>query len=456
MSGWGWTVHGDGRTVRPGEVVAPDERLSWGRTIGIGMQHVVAMFGATFLVPLLTDFSPQTTLFFSALGTALFLLVTRNRLPSYLGSSFAFIAPVVAATASGGQSVAVGGILVTGLALFVVGLVAHLAGTRWIDVLMPPVVTGTIVALIGFNLAPAAWGSCDDAGVCSGFRAAPVTATATLLAIVLVTVLFRGLLGRLSILVGVLVGYGVALLRGEVDLDVVREAAWVGLPPFVAPTFEVGVLGLFLPVVLVLVAENVGHVKSVAAMTDRDLDPLVGRALMADGLATTLAGTGGGSGTTTYAENIGVMAASRVYSTAAYWVAAATALVLALSPKFGALVATIPPGVLGGAAAVLYGMIGLLGARIWVQNRVDFSAPVNLMPAAVALIVGVANFTWDVGELKFEGIAIGTAAAIGLYHLMRGVARWRGTHEEPATPASVPGGDEIERGRADRDELTDR
>ncbi|MFC8193634.1 uracil-xanthine permease family protein [Cellulomonas sp. NPDC057328] len=442
MAGWGWSVHGDGRSVAPGEVVAPGERLAWGRTIGIGMQHVVAMFGATFLVPLITGFSPQTTLFFSALGTALFLLVTRNRLPSYLGSSFAFIAPIGAATASGGQSVAVGGILVTGLALALVGVVAHVAGTRWIDALMPPVVTGTIVALIGFNLAPAAWGSCtgDD---CSGFRAAPVTATVTLLAIVLVTVLFRGILGRLSILVGVLVGYAVALLRGEVDLEAVADAAWVGLPPFVTPTFDPAVLGLFLPVVLVLVAENVGHVKSVAAMTDTDLDPYVGRALVADGLATTLAGVGGGSGTTTYAENIGVMAASRVYSTAAYWVAAATALLLSLSPKFGALVATIPDGVLGGAATVLYGMIGLLGARIWVQNRVDFSSPVNLMPAAVALIIGIANYSWAAGDLRFEGIALGTAAAIGLYHLMRAVARWRGTHDEPATPASVPGGEEL-------------
>lgn len=442
MGRWGWDVHGDGRTVAPGAVVAPGERLAWGRTVGIGMQHVVAMFGATFLVPLITGFSPQTTLFFSAVGTALFLLLTRNRLPSYLGSSFAFIAPIGAATASGGQSAAVGGILVTGLALVAVGVVAHVAGTRWIDALMPPVVTGTIVALIGFNLAPAAWGSCTDDG-CTGFRAAPVTGLVTVLTIVLVTVLFRGILGRLSILVGVLVGYAVALVRGEVDLSAVADAPLVGLPTFVAPSVDLAVLGLFLPVVLVLVAENVGHVKSVAAMTGQDLDPLVGRALMADGLATTLAGVGGGSGTTTYAENIGVMAASRVYSTAAYWVAAATALLLSMSPRFGAVVATVPDGVLGGAATVLYGMIGLLGARIWVQSRVDFSSPTNLVPAAVALIVGIADYAFTAGALEFRGIALGTAAAIGLYHLMRVLGRWRGTTEEPATPASVPGGDEL-------------
>lgn len=451
MSGIGWRVHGDGRTISPGAVVAPDERLSWPRTIGIGMQHVVAMFGATFLVPLLTGFSPATTLFFSAIGTVAFLLITGNKLPSYLGSSFAFIAPITAAMASGGQSVALGGVLVTGLLLAVIGGIVHIAGSRWIDVVMPPVVTGTIVALIGFNLAPVAWGTCQQSVVdgaiatscTSGFRAAPVTAFVTLMAIVLTAVLFRGILGRLSILVGVVIGYAVASIRGEVSFDAVRDAGWIGFPTFVTPTFDLTVLGLFIPVVLVLIAENVGHVKSVSAMTGHDLDPLVGRALFADGIATTLAGLGGGSGTTTYAENIGVMAATKIYSTAAYWVAAGAALVLSMSPKFGALIATIPQGVLGGATTVLYGMIGLLGARIWVQNKVDFSDPVNLMTAAVALIIGIANYSFSTGDLRFEGIALGSAAAIGLYHLMRALARWRGTSQEPASPASVPGGDEI-------------
>ncbi|WP_448631012.1 uracil-xanthine permease family protein [Cellulomonas soli] len=434
MSSIGWRVHGDGRRVTPGEVVSPDERLTWPRTVGIGLQHIVAMFGATFLVPLITGFSPQTTLFFSAVGTVGFLLITGNRLPSYLGSSFAFLAPIAAATASGGQSVAVGGILVTGIALALVGLLVHVVGGRWIDVVMPPVVTGTIVALIGFNLAPAAW---------NNVKVAPVTAIVTLASIILISVLFRGMLGRLAILLGVLVGYAVALVRGEVVFDNVRAASWFGLPDFVTPTFDISVLGLFLPVVFVLIAENVGHVKSVAAMTGKNYDDLTGRALLADGLATTLAGLGGGSGTTTYAENIGVMAATRVYSTAAYWVAAGGAFVLALSPKFGALIATVPVGVLGGAGTMLYGMIGILGARIWVQNKVDFSDPVNLTTAAVALVIGVADFTWTTGDLQFAGIALGTAAAIGIYHLMRAITRWRGTGHEPASPASVPGGDEL-------------
>ncbi len=300
---------------------------------------------------------------------------------------------------------------------------------------MPPVVTGTIVALIGFNLAPAAW---------NNVKAAPVTALVTLAAIVLVTVLFRGILGRLSILVGVLVGYATAIVRGEVDFAKVADAPWIGLPQFQGPEFNPAVLGLFLPVVLVLVAENVGHVKSVAAMTGQDLDPVTGRALLADGVATMLAGSGGGSGTTTYAENIGVMAATRVYSTAAYMVAGLVGLALSLMPKFGELIATIPAGVLGGAATVLYGMIGMLGARIWVQNRVDFSDPVNLNTAAIALVVGIANFTWIAGDVSFEGIALGTAAALLVYHVMRSIARVRGTSMEPASPASAPGGAELE------------
>lgn len=436
-----WKLHGNGRDIPPGDVVGPDERLSWPRTIGIGAQHVVAMFGATFLVPLLTGFPPATTLFFSAVGTLLFLVITGGKLPSYLGSSFALIAPITAVQMVPGDptpeemAIALGGVVSVGALLAVVGLIVHAAGTKWIDIVMPPVVTGTIVALIGFNLAPAAWNS---------FQAAPVTALITLFAIILVTVLFRGILGRLSILVGVLIGYFAAVMRGEVDFEAVEQAAWFGLPHFTAPTFSVSVLGLFLPVVLVLVAENIGHVKSVAAMTGKDLDPVTGRALFADGIATVLAGFGGGSGTTTYAENIGVMAATRVYSTAAYFVAGVVGLCLSMMPKFGELINTIPAGVLGGAATVLYGMIGMLGARIWVQNRVDFSDPVNLNTAAIALIVGIANFTVQAGDARFEGIALGTAAALIVYHLMRNIARWRGTSMEPASPASAPAGTELE------------
>ena len=424
LLGTRWKLHGDGRSVRPGEVVAPQERLTWPLTIGIGLQHVVAMFGATFLVPILTHMPPATTLFFSGIGTLLFLVITQGRVPSYLGSSFAFIAPILASQQQFGVAGALGGVVVAGVVLALVGAVVQAFGAHWINIVMPPVVTGAIVALIGLNLAPAAK---------QNFIAAPVTAFVTLLAIILVSVLFRGILGRLSILVGVVVGYLVAVTRGEVDFSKVQSAAWLGLPQFQTPQFHLGVLGLFVPVVLVLVAENVGHVKSVAAMTGQNLDGVAGRALMADGAATVLAGLGGGSGTTTYAENIGVMAATKVYSTAAYWVAGICALLLSFSPKFGELIATVPQGVLGGAATMLYGMIGVLGVKIWVQGRVNFSNQIKITTAAVALIIGIADYTWAVGQLAFAGIALGSAAALLVYHGMTGLARWRGTVREPET-----------------------
>ena len=421
-----WSVHGDGRAIRPGDVVHPDERLSWPRTVGVGVQHVVAMFGATFTVPLITGFPPATTLFFSGLGTLLFLLITGNRLPSYLGSSFAFIAPVLAAKAGGDIGPALGGILVAGAALALVGVVVQLAGARWIDALMPPVVTGAIVALIGLNLAPVAW----DGGGNGGVKAQPLIAVVTLVAILLATVIFRGFLARLSILLGVVVGWVLAAVLGDLDPKAVtglKEAAWVGLPDFHAPSFSLRAVVLVIPVILVLIAENAGHVKAVAAMTERNLDKDMGRAFLGDGIATMLAGAGGGSGTTTYAENIGVMAATRVYSTAAYWVAGVAAVLLGLSPKFGALILTVPAGVLGGATTALYGLIAILGARIWIENRVDFHDPVNLMTAAVAVIIGAANYTLTAGDLSFSGIALGTAAALVIYHGMRLIARLRGT-----------------------------
>jgi NCS2 family nucleobase:cation symporter-2 len=420
-----WTLHGDGKTIDAKTVVAPEERLSWPRTIGIGAQHVVAMFGATFLVPLLTHFPPSTTLLFSGIGTLLFLLITGNKLPSYLGSSFAFIAPITAATATHTMGSALFGILAVGVLLAIVGVVVQLTGTGWIDALMPPVVAGAIVALIGFNLAPAAKGN---------FEKAPLTALITLVAVILCTVVFRGMLGRLSIFVGVVVGYVAAVLLGEVDFSSVASAAWVGLPtfalpadPFAEPAATWGVLPAFLPVGLVLIAENVGHIRGVAQMTDRDVNKLTGRALLADGLATILAGFGGGSGTTTYGENIGVMAATRVYSTAAYWVAGVVAILLALSPKVGAIISTIPAGVLGGVTTALYGLIGIIGVKIWLDNKVDFSRPTNQFTAATALIVGIADYTWNAGAVSFNGIALGTIAAIVVYHLMNAVARVRGT-----------------------------
>jgi uracil-xanthine permease len=429
-----WSLHGDGRTVAPGEVVKPDERLNWGATVAIGVQHVVAMFGATFLVPVLTGFPVSTTLLFSGVGTILFLLITRNKLPSYLGSSFAFIAPVTAATATAGTGSALAGIVAVGVLLAAVGFVVQFAGMGWIDRLLPPVVAGAIVALIGFNLAPVAW---------SNFQQQPLTGSITLAAVILFSVFFRGFLGRISIVLGVVVGYIVAAFANEIDYTAFTEAAWIGLPQFQFPDFVSpgtwSVIAMFLPVVLVLIAENVGHVRGVATMTDASVNQHTGRALIADGVATTVAGMFGGSGTTTYGENIGVMAATRVYSTAAYWVAGATAILLSMSPKIGALFNSVPPGVLGGVTTALYGLIGIIGIKIWVDNRVDFSRPVNQYTAAVALVMAIAGFSIQWGEFQLGAIVIAAATALVIYHLGNAIARWRKTGADDGGPIPAVG-----------------
>ena len=433
-----WTVHGDGKHVGPGDVVAPEERLAWPMTIGIGMQHVIAMFGATFLVPVLTGFPPTATIFFSGVGTLIFIAMTaahgqRLGLPSYTGSSFAFISPVIAAKAGGGIPEALCGIIAAGLVLFVIGLLVDRFGSGWINRLMPPAVTGAIVALIGLNLAPVAW---------DNFSKQPLTATITLTVILLATVLLRGFWGRISILIGVVVGYLVAVPQNQLpDLSTnLAGASWIGLPDFTAPKFSWSAIALIVPVVVVLIAENTGHIKAVASMTDRNLDRSLGRAYMGDGAATMVAGFGGGSGTTTYAENIGVMAATRVYSTAAYVVAGLTAIALGLVPKFGALIVSIPIGVLGGATIILYGLIAVLGGRIWVEAKVDFKNPVNLFPAAVGVTLGAANATWTSasGDISFNGIAIGSFATIIIYQVMYYAAKYGVNRDVPLSPASVP------------------
>ncbi len=406
-----WKIHGNGKSISSGEVVSPDERLSWPLTIGLGLQHIAAMFGATFLVPIITKFPPTTTLFFSGVGTILFLIITKNRVPSYLGSSFAFLAPIGAAMAGdNGMAVALGGVLVTGVLLALVGMLVKSAGVAWINKLMPPIVTGSIVMIIGLNLAGAAK---------NNFVAGPEVAGVTLAAVALIGALSKGFLSRISIFGGVVVGYVYSWLRFGLDTSHIKAAKWFGMPEFNTPAFKLSAILVFLPVVLVLIAENVGHVKAVSNMTGKDLDDSMGDALMADGVATALAGLGGGSGTTTYAENIGVMAATRVYSTAAYMVAALGAILLSLVPKFGAVLSATPTGVLGGIGVVLYGMIGVLGAKIWIENRVDFGDSVNLFIAASTLVIGIADMSWAHGKYSFNGIVLGTLMATVGYHLLR-------------------------------------
>jgi uracil-xanthine permease len=452
----GWKVVYDGKTPPSGQAVAPDERLSWGRTAGLGAQHVVAMFGATFVFPIIMGLNPQLAIMMSGIATIAFLLIVQGKVPSYLGTSASFVGGATAIYAQeGGPQDVTGAILVAGVVLALVGVLIHFAGTKMLHAVLPPVVTGAVVMLIGFNLAPVVadiyWP--QDQWV----------ALIVMFFVILFAVGVRGFLGRIAIFMGLIFGYtlswvfdrvfgqitsfdpaaGKVTEHWRVNWDGVKAADWFGFPVHTAdglvgnqtnagnlgavgwhmPSFSITFVLLVLPAVIALIAENTGHVKAVAEMTDRDLDPVMGRAIAADGVGTVIASAVGGSPTTTYAENIGVMAATRVYSTAAYFVAAFVALLFGLSPKFGALVSATPGGVLGGITVVLYGMIGLLGAKIWKENSVDFANPVNLVPVAAGIIIAIGDTSLKITDnFVLSGIALGTIVTLAGYHLARFVA----------------------------------
>jgi uracil-xanthine permease len=420
-----WTLKREG-------IIAPDERLPWPQTIAVGVQHIFAMFGATVLAPILMGFDPNTAILFSGIGTLIFFVIVGGRVPSYLGSSFAFIAVVNAASglASGGTpniAVALGGIIAAGALYAAIGLIVMAVGYRWIEVLMPPVVTGAVVAVIGLNLAPIAVGNLVPANVPQNeVQFATLVGLLTVLAVAAVAVYAPGMLRRLPVLLGGVIGYAayMALANGlgwgpAIDFTALNDAAWFGAPNLVAPEFSVNAMTLIAPVAIILVAENLGHVKAVAAMTGRNLDPYLGRAFLGDGVATMVAGAGGGTGVTTYAENIGVMAVTRIYSSLVFVIAALVAIVMGFSPKFGALIGTIPAPVLGGLSIILFGLIAATGARIWVQNRVDFSNSRNLITAAVALTLGAGDLVINFGEFSLGGIGTATFGAIIVYQLLR-------------------------------------
>ena len=333
-----WTLKREG-------IIGPDERLPWPQTIALGIQHIFAMFGATVLAPILMGFDPNTAILFSGVGTLLFFVVVGGRVPSYLGSSFSFITVVIAASAYAGAgpnpnlAVALGGIVAAGAVYAVIGLVVMRIGYAWVEFLMPPVVTGAVVMVIGLNLAHIAVG--DIGALPSWAAGAKYDAFAagmglfTVLAVAFVTVYAPGLLRRLPILVGGIVGYvvylvlanGLGMTTAVIDFKALGDAAWIGMPNLTAPKFESNAIFLIAPIAIVLVAENLGHVKAVAAMTGRNLDPYLGRAFLGDGLATMIAGAGGGTGVTTYAENIGVMAVTRIYSSLVFVIAGVVAVV---------------------------------------------------------------------------------------------------------------------------------
>ncbi len=406
--------------------ILPEERLPLGQTLIVGIQHVVAMFGATVLAPVLMGFDPNVAILFSGVGTLIFYVAVGGRVPSYLGSSFSFIAVVIAASAYGGQGpnpnigVALGGIVAAGALYTLIGLAVVVAGHGWVEKLMPPVVTGAVVAVIGLNLAPIA---------VKGVSAQPFDTAiglVTVLAVGLVAVFAPGTWRRIPILLGGAIAYFIYLVLANglalgkpIDFSALASSPWFGLPNFSAPKFEAGAMALIAPVAIILVAENLGHVKAIAVMTGRNLDPWLGRAFIGDGVATMVAGMAGGTGVTTYAENIGVMAVTKIYSTLIFIVAALFAILLGFSPKFGALILTIPGPVIGGLSIVVFGLIAATAGRIWVESGVDFSSARNLITVGATLVAGAGNLEIKLGGFTLGGIGTATFGAIILYQLLR-------------------------------------
>jgi putative pyrimidine permease RutG len=405
-------------------VIMPEERLPWGQTIVSGLQHGVAMAGGTIIVPLMMGFDPNLALLFSGVGTLIFFVVVAGRVPSYLGSSFSFVAVVIAASGYSGHGpnphldVALGGIVAAGVLYGIIALIVMQSGVGWVERLMPPVVTGAVVAAIGLNLAPVAVKSV------SGGQFDAWIGLVTVLIVGLIAVSAPGLWRRLPIVLGAIGGYLLYLLLANgfglgksVDFTALAAAPWIGLPKFTGPSFHADAMVLIAPVAIILVAENLGHIKAIGVMTGRSLDRFLGRAFLGDSLATIVSAFGGGTGVTTYAENIGVMAATRVYSTLLFVVAAIVSILLGFSPKFGALIRSIPDPVIGGLSIVLFGLIAAMAGRIWVENKVDFSNPRNLITVAVALTAGAGDLTLKFGAFTIGGIGTATFGAIILYQI---------------------------------------
>ena len=401
--------------------VGINEYLSPSKSILLGIQHTFAMFGATVLAPLLMGFDANLAILMSGICTIMFFVITGGRMPSYLGSSFAFIGPVIAVTAyagtgfNSGLDVALGGIMACGVIYALVGLLVMKTGTGWIESLMPPIVTGAIVMIIGLNLAPV-----TVQGVSANQFDAWMAAL-TVLLISGVAVFTRGMLRRLLLLVGLILSYVIYYIVTNVmgygtpiDFTTVAAASWFGLPSIHTPRFEMSAIVLIAPVAFILVAENLGHFKAVEGMTKARVTPYMGRAFLADGLATTFSAGFGGTGVTTYAENIGVMAVTKVYSTTIFVIAGVVAVMLGMSPKFGAIIQTIPAALLGGASIVVFGLITIAGLKIWMDNNIDFTKNSNLVIAAVTVIMGTGNFSLMLGSFDLGGIGTATLAAIVL------------------------------------------
>ena len=404
-------------------VVQTDEILPLSQAIPLSLQHLMAMFGATVLVPLLTGLSPGIGLMTSGIGTILYLICVRNKIPSYLGSSFAFIAPLIAVGGGpGGKNIpaALGGLVVAGFVYMVVAGVIKVVGTKWLDFILPPALVGSVVIVIGLGLSAAAVKMClyPMADPSQGVSLVNVgIAAVTLAAAIVFSSFFKGFLKTIPILLGIIVGYVVAIPLGLVSFDAVAQAGWIGLPQLTFPVFQLDAILIIAPVAFVVIIEHIGHLLVINQITGKDFTPLLPESLFGDGLATAISGAIGGTPSTTYAENIGVMAVTRVYATQLFWFAGAFAIIIGgFVPKFSAAISSIPTPVMGGISLLLFGLIAASGLRLLAESGIDFGHSRNLILASVVLTVGIGmeagGFAIPLGKYTVPGMAL--AALLGV------------------------------------------
>ncbi len=397
-----------------------EERLPLLQTLPLSFQHLFAMFGATVLVPFIFKVDPATVLLMNGIGTLLYILICKGGIPAYLGSSFAFISPVTVVLAKGSYEQALGGFIMVGIVFSLVALLIGFVGTKWIDVLFPPAAMGAIVAVIGLELAPTA---AQMAGLILPADAAAdavrdpqaiMVSMITLAITIIGSVVFRGFLAIIPILIGVVSGYSISLALGMVETQAIAEAAWFKMPTFYSPQFDWAAIAVILPAALVIIAEHVGHLFVTSNIVGRDLakNPGLHRSMLGNGISTIISGFVGSTPNTTYGENIGVMAITKVYSVWVIGGAAVIAVILSFIGKLSAVIMSIPTPVMGGVSLLLFGVIAASGLRMLVESKVDYSKATNLILTALVLIIGISGAEITMGSVSLKGMGLATVAAI--------------------------------------------
>lgn len=401
-----------------------DERLPLLKSLPLSLQHLFAMFGSTVLVPLLFEVDPATILLMNGFGTLLYIFITKGKIPAYLGSSFAFISPVFAVlskyTGGDGYSYVLGGFLVVGVTLSIIAIIVKFVGTAWIDVIFPPAAMGAIVAVIGLELVPVAAemaGLVKPADAAADWATDPKVIAVSLLTLgitIVCWVTLRGFLKIIPILLGIVSGYIIAFLFGMVDMTAVREAAWISMPTHYTMKFNWADVLLILPAALVLVPEHIGHLVVTGNIVKKDLveDPGLDRSLMGNGISTIISSFVGSTPNTTYGENIGVLAITRVYSTWIIGLAGVLAIVLSFCGKLAALISTIPTPVMGGISLLLFGIIAVSGLRMLVESKVDYNVSQNMILTCVVLAIGISGAALNIGTVPLSGMGLATVVAI--------------------------------------------